>query len=421
MRGSVLLVSFHFPPENHSGAARPYRFYKYLRKLGYDVQVLTASRQEERHPHENVICVPCDAEERRSGVLRSLAPRLLSRWAAPRSVSWAIAAEQAAGHILTRRKNLVVFSTSPPVVSDIVGGRLKVRFGVPWIADFRDPLTGNPFRRGPGIRPLLDTLVEGWEFHHADALIANTDATLDMWVKRYPKHAGKMHLIWNGFDPEDTVEAKPIPEREFRLLVHAGTVYGIRHPGILLSSLYRSIQHGLLAPRSFRIRMIGLLQEGWARDPTLVEKLVRLGCLQYDGRLLPKREAGEAVATADSLVLLDSHAPSGAVQVPAKLFEYVRVGRPILAITTRNSPTDRLLDRSGVLYTCIYPDDTAEQIDQKVLNFLRLPTEPLRARSWFWETFSAVAQTRELEELMAPFWCRRATRTMDSCEQAWGS
>ena len=397
---SILLLAFYFPPENASGAARPYRFYKYLRRLGYAVHVLTASPQDEGHPQENVVCVPGHTQRQRRRVLRLLARRLLGHWVADRSLSWALAAEEAAGRLVPEKSGWVVMSTSEPVISHVLGGLLKRQWGLRWVADFRDPLTGNPFRQRSGIRATFDALVEKWAFRNADALIANTDATLEMWKRKHPKYVSKMHVIWNGFDPEDGFGPAPTPPREYRLLVHAGTIYGARHPDILFSSLHRLIQRGVLSPNKFRVRMIGPMQRGWLRDPETAASLVGWGCLEYDGLLVARREADQAIASADSLILLDSHAEEGSVQVPAKLFDYVRVGRPILTTTTRNSPVDRLLSLSGVHYTSIYSDDSPEEVDQKILRFLTLPLEPVVAGKWFLEKFEAVSQTRQLAALI---------------------
>ena len=41
----VLLLAYHFPPDNASGSARPFRFYKYLPEYGYEPHVITASPQ----------------------------------------------------------------------------------------------------------------------------------------------------------------------------------------------------------------------------------------------------------------------------------------------------------------------------------------------------------------------------------------
>jgi glycosyltransferase involved in cell wall biosynthesis len=280
---------------------------------------------------------------------------------------------------------------------------LKARYGIRWIADFRDPLVGNPFRKRRGrVSGVLDRVLQSWVFRHADALIASTDATLELWHKQAPKYRKKMHLIWNGFDPEDALEAVPLPKRNYKLLVHSGTIYGPRHPGALLSSLHRLIRKGLLSSDKFVFQLVGAMEEGWSRDPKQTEELVRLGCLKYDERRVSTEEARQAIVSADALVLLDNHTEGPAVQLPAKIFDYVRLGRPILAITTPSSPVDRLLARSGILHTALYSEDGADDVDRKVLHFMSLPSQPVVASEWFWKEFSAIRQTGELASLVFP-------------------
>jgi len=400
-RGSVLLLACYFPPENTSGAARSFRFYKYLQKIGYCVQVLTASKQDENDALGNVACVSDSVQKLGRRILRFFVRMLLGRVVALESLTWAFRAFDAAEQAVSQEKFCAIYSTSSPVISHLVAGRLKKLYGIRWIADFRDPLVGNPFRTKRGISYHLDRITQAWIFNRADALIANTDATLELWKKEYPEYQGKMHLIWNGFDPEEVRQPSLIPRRGYKLLIHAGTIYGIRDPGPLLSSVYRLIKRDLLSPERFRLQLIGPLMEGWSHDTKQAEDLVRLGVLQCDGRLVPNPEAVQALASADGLVLLDCHAAGGAVQVPAKLFDYVRIGRPILAVTTRNSPVDRLLARSGVPYVSIYPEDAAEEVDQKVLFLLGLTSEPVVASDWFWKEFDALRQTQALASLIA--------------------
>ncbi len=78
---------------------------------------------------------------------------------------------------------------------------------------------------------LFDRLVASY----ADAIIANTDAAHKMMVGRYPKWRDKYHLIWNGYDPEHSLEPLRIPERNYRSMVHAGSLYGQRHPSEVFS------------------------------------------------------------------------------------------------------------------------------------------------------------------------------------------
>src|SRR5882672_7431527 len=44
----VLIFAYHYPPENAIGGARPFRFSKYLSKLGYTCRVFTAADQTGR-------------------------------------------------------------------------------------------------------------------------------------------------------------------------------------------------------------------------------------------------------------------------------------------------------------------------------------------------------------------------------------
>lgn len=89
-----------------------------------------------------------------------------------------------------------------------------------------------------------------------------------------------------------------------------------------------------------------------------------------------------------------------ATQVPAKLFEYLRIGRPILTFTCRDSPSERILAESGVQYTCIYRDTPPDEIDRKVLATLSMPTQPSATSSWFQTYFDARVQTKTLATLL---------------------
>ena len=40
MQPAILLIAYHFPPSNAVGGARLFRFYKYLKRLGYDCRVV---------------------------------------------------------------------------------------------------------------------------------------------------------------------------------------------------------------------------------------------------------------------------------------------------------------------------------------------------------------------------------------------
>jgi hypothetical protein len=86
--------------------------------------------------------------------------------------------------------------------------------------------------------------------------------------------------------------------------------------------------------------------------------------------------------------------------VPAKLYDYLLAGRPILAVTDVNSPVERILAQSGVPYTCVYHRDSPEEIDRKLISFFRLPTDPVAPNVWFEEHFNGDRQVAALSALL---------------------
>jgi len=293
-----------------------------------------------------------------------------------------------------------VISTSPPIGSHFAALEAKRRHGFKWIADFRDPLLGNPFRNRKGAW-IYDATVERLIFRLADAVVANTDVMAECWRKRYPQWAHKIHLIWNGYDPEERIEPAPIAPRPFKVLAHVGAIYGGRVPIPLLRAIDRLIRSGRLLPCDLQIQLVGKLDppDLLQFEPAFASVVAKINT-QCTGELIPEAEAREVMAKADYLCLLDNNDRNAGLQVPAKLFDYIRIGRPILAVTSRNSPAHRVLARSGVPHICIFPDNSEAEIDDALASFLQMPNTPMQADAWFWSTFDGRNQARHLVSIL---------------------
>ena len=84
--------------------------------------------------------------------------------------------------------------------------------------------------------------------------------------------------------------------------------------------------------------------------------------------------------------------------VPAKIFEYIRVGRPVLALTADHSAVEHILAMSGIRYVCMNEQMNAEECDARLLEFLRLPTTPVALTERFLTEFNGRDQARRLAE-----------------------
>jgi glycosyltransferase involved in cell wall biosynthesis len=394
-KAPVLILAYVYPPDNYAGAARPHRFAKYLERLGHPVSIVAAGPPGATSAAGNVYRVPGELEGRH----KTLADKVVRlAWLYyDEGVAWIPGVVRLAARWRDLRP--VLFSTSPPITTHLAALWLKRRYGWKWMADFRDPLAGNPFRKLRRVQ-YSDAVLEKIIFRQADTLIANTDSVEALWRRRYPHWGRKIALIWNGFDAEDPAGGAPMPPREFRVLAHAGEIYGDRHPGLVLASVARLTAQGSIQPDRLRIQLVGPVAQEALPDAALVEGLTRCGCLELKPAAVPRAEAQRLTAEAYQLLLLDVLSGSAGLQVPGKIFDYIRIGRPVLASTTRGSPAERILEQSGIPHGCIYPDLGEPEIDRRVLEFLKLPSTPVAPSAWFQSQFDAARQAEALSDLI---------------------
>jgi len=404
LQPGVLILAHAFPPENIVGALRPGRFAKYLPENGFRVHVLTASRQQETTvgvhwvPDRSLTGQSFGARLLRR--IRAIAIRSVYPGAEGQSFLWLAKALRVASRVIAREQLTFLVSTFPPLTTHLAALWLKRRNPrLWWIADFRDPLIGNPVATGRA--DTLNRYIELAIFSNADVLVANTDAVAARWRAIYPQYRKKITHIWNGFDPEETIGPLAIPPRHFRQLAHVGEIYGGRHPGVLLDALLR-LRRSLAQMPPFKLELIGEIDRGTLPNAAVLTALERDGLVVVSPPAHSSSNAAQIMAEADALLLIDWAGYSAGLQVPSKLYVYLRIGRPILAITTKDSPVDRILHQSAFAFACLYPNDSEAQIDAKILAFLSLPNEARHSSPWFFENFDGRHQVATLARLLRP-------------------
>jgi hypothetical protein len=397
----VVIFAYHFPPENAIGGVRPFQFYKYLLKLGHNCQVFTASVQKGRcDPHTQFVADPFSASNER-GIGWHL-ERAIRKVFLPGALGtrWSTSVTQSAReHLRTYpRAKVTILSTFPPLGPHFAAWRLERKESSRWIADFRDPFPTDLASEELNVfQKWAYRWLECALLRRADAVIVNTDAAKLRLQQRFPYLSHRVHLIWNGFDPENGVRALPMPARNYKVLSHVGELYAGRNVTPILESVERLVSSGRLSPNKIRVRLIGPIQTDCVPKSGFIQQAAAQGWLQLLPRQIPKDEARQVTQTSDGLLLLQ---PQSAVQVPGKLFEYLQIGRPILAFVRQHSPSERLLDSSGVPHRCVYPDSSLEKIDATLVEFLDLSSEAVAPSSQFQELFNVEHQTRTLEALI---------------------
>ena len=353
---TALIVAFHFPPYGAgSGILRILKFCRYLPEFGWQPVVLTAhTRAYESINTRALRDIPSGTPVTRALALDtqrhlSIKGRYLQWMALPdRWSSWLPAAIIDGLRLIRKNHADVIISTYPISTAMLIGFLLHKLTRKPWVADFRDSMTEDEYPSDPRVRRVY-RWIERKAVDHASLLVFTARSTLEMYRKRYPSLSQeKLHVISNGYDEEDfqwlasRESAHSAPSVPVRLL-HLGVIYpSERDPRPFFRAISRLKKSGQITAGGVQIN----LRASGSED--LYAQILRELDLEDIVHLLPAIPYSEALSeAADSEALLLFQAANCDHQVPAKVYEYLRIGKPILALTTQSGDTGTLLKETG--------------------------------------------------------------------------
>ncbi|HEY6638966.1 MAG TPA: glycosyltransferase [Solirubrobacterales bacterium] len=374
-RRRLLIITYYFPPETSVGAHRWRAMSRWLRRLGYEVTVLTTRAFG---------TLPDDGEEteRTSDLVASSTLRRLFRRPRPAApaagepemgearppaliadlvvpdahlLTWNPAAVWAARRLVRERRIDCVITSSPPHSTHLIPLALGRR-RPPWIADFRDGWRFESLRDGwplPG-QDAFDRWLEHRVVACADHVIGVTRPIAADLAERL---GARSSCITNGWDPdlETTVGAASPPSLDGSAvnIVHAGKLYvagsNRRDPSLLGPALRLLFERRPETARRLRILVAG------RRDPDeerYLEQLDPAGVIRHLGPLAHE-DMLALERRADALLLVT--APEKVSLATGKLFEYLAAGKPIIAIADDNEAA-RIVKETGTGLT-ISTDD----------------------------------------------------------------
>ena len=388
----VLIVAYYFPPIVASGSLRPLAFCHHLETYGWLPRVLTTTpdsvypalatdehlcqqlpqnlridrvtytnpfhalisardefytqlRRSFHYHSKRPLTLGEKAEQKRSehrSLFATFKDYISERFSFPDPQSfWLRPAVRRLSQLPMKDRPDVVFATGSPWTGLLVGKTLAQKFGVPFVADFRDPWTGN----NPYKRPLSPQLfrkarkLETSVCAAAARVVTNTVELQAQFETDYPHFKGKFVTISNGFDSESNSSVNPVDddrnsgrfatfEKSALEMHHFGTVYGLRNPVVLLQALKELRDENKIGSGQLRIRFTGTWSIEDKRCETLALRLEQEGVIRREPPT-PHQLCTQQMALAQVLLVLQ---PASPLQIPAKMYEYIAAGRPILVI-----------------------------------------------------------------------------------------
>jgi len=263
------------------------------------------------------------------------------------------------GFRVVRKNRLdVIFATGSPWSGLIVGYLVSKATGKPLIVDFRDPWMNNPFHQSKG--QFLDKVSYNLErrvVRHAVAVSLNTEPLRQDFVTRYQDiPSEKFFVMPNGFDPADFNQIEPEPrsgEQETLLLCHAGFLYGVRDPDVLLKAIRLANESLAESGKKVVFRQIGDMRLNYNLEEHYADLLEDRSLILEPSR--PYQECLSALASADIVVNIQ---PATQTQVPSKLYDYLGINRPIIHITSKEGALGRLVADKQIGTIVEFDDDS---------------------------------------------------------------
>ena len=369
MHNRALLIAFHFPPQAaSSGIQRSLSFSRHLPASGWEPMVLTAraSVYQNQNPSQ-LASIPPNLTVRRAFALDAKRHmgwrgRYLNASALPdRWVTWSLGAIPAGLSMIRARRPRLIWSTFPIATAHLIGLALHRLTGLPWVADFRDPMLQPAYPTHKGQRRMY-AWIEQQTIRRCSKAVFTTHGAMLNYRERFPDVApDKFVVIENGYEEDafaagaDGVPAPGAGTSRPLMLVHSGLLYDTgRDPSAFLDALARLKARGVIDAGKLKVVLRAPGNIGGVS--ALIERY-GVADIAATASPVPYREALAEMAAADGLLLFQGTPFNN--QIPAKVYEYFRARKPIFGLVDHGGETARVLTTGG-FEDLAFIDDAAE-------------------------------------------------------------
>ena len=244
------------------------------------------------------------------------------------------------GMKLVRKNNVeIVIATCPPRSALFAAYTISKLTGAKLILDYRDPWTGYSWDKQKKYSGSLNRLIEKTLTREALALVVCTNSmkrSIEKILKVDPK---KIMVITNGFNPGNP---EPIaPEEGTFNIIYAGNLYGDRNLRMLIDPILR-LQSESTEGIDIRVHMYG----NCLKEDLIAFRIAKLENVLIQHSPVSHTRVLKLLAGSDVLFL-----PSGKdvlYALPYKLYDYLKVSRPILAVAPLDSELNDFMEYHSV-------------------------------------------------------------------------
>lgn len=392
----VLIITYYWPPAGGPGVQRWLKFVKYLKEFEVEPVVyipenpdyplvdrsllnevpkdVTILKKKIFEPYflsrlfskkqTSTISSGIITEEKEQGFLQKLLLYVRGNFFIPDARKfWIKPSIKYLSDYIQKNNISTIITTGPPHSVHLIGYKLKERFNVKWIADFRDPWTQIGYHKKLKLTETSEIKHEKLEsmvLKSATHIIATSFTTKADFEKLTNK---PVTVITNGHDCNNFGEVTL--DKEFSIS-HIGSLLSARNPTNLWRVLKELIKTNDSFRKNLKLRLVGAVSE------VVLESIKEYGLETYTEVLgyLTHQEALKIQRNSQVLLLVEIDSEETRGIIPGKLFEYIAAKRPILAVGPEKWDVQRILHETGSGNQFTYRDN--DELKNRILAYFQL-------------------------------------------------
>ena len=401
MKKNILYISYYYPPSNSIGASRSFNQVSALRAAGHNVKVIHAENDQSRYinnPHhikhtDDISIKPnintINSAYNKSSNIKHWIVRVFPEafvssmlniklllfgdernWDTEENFKFVLS-------LLGEFKPNILISTSGPIENHSFCLKFKKYYQSYWIGEYRDSWSYNPMQPKTDPSDLMSRMLrlkERFFVKDIDLVLAVSPMIQEYYQKYFNK---KSYLIYSGWldsaielpDPEIIIKNKI---NKLNILHLGSMLHGKRSP-LPIIKLFE--EHTTLR-NAFDLFFIG-------RDTHLfIPELQKTQHARSVIRLIPEVNFYQARAeglNADILLLLMMDDIGEQHVVTGKIYEYIYLNKPIIALDSNNSEASKLIKKYNFGFVCQSLSDLKDQlIELSLVETLEPPSSNAR-------------------------------------------
>ncbi len=409
---SLLLITYYFPPCGGAGVQRWLRILKYLPAKGWDITVLTTQKGDypiidnslEKNIPDNIKVIRTKTpifgnfykkvtkdkagipygslnSDKEDTLLKKILYWIRINLIIPDArFIWNKQAYKEAVRLLKANSYEIVLTTSPPHSSQLIGLKLKSKFLIKWVTDFRDPWADIYFlklAKQNKLSYLINKHLEKKVIKKADLNLIVSDSIKESLPK------GNKLTFTNSYDPADFANHKKILSDKFRIK-YVGKLTEAQDINSIITALNNLPQ----LHNNIEFTFIGTYESNPFNTnfPIIIKNY------------LPHSEAIEEMINSELLILLINDYPENKGMLTTKLFEYLGANVPILCIGPQDGDANAIIQECHAGKCANYSD--VNSLKLHIENFYSHWNKKLSSNLSNNKNYSTIEQIDKLDQIL---------------------